>query len=107
MSDKLLELEIVTPEKVVYKGKVRSVTVPGTVGSFQILYNHAPILSTLEVGGIKIVNDEGKVTYLVSSKGFVEVRDNVVSVLVDSVEGVERSRLFERIREKRKENLKI
>ena len=51
---KELNLEIISPNKIGYSGKVISVTVPGTLGSFQILYNHAPIISSLEIGEIKI-----------------------------------------------------
>ena len=45
MADKILELEIVTPRRVVFKGEVTSFSAPGVVGGFQVLYNHAPLLS--------------------------------------------------------------
>ena len=50
-----LELDIISPEKKVYSGKVKSVTIPGTKGNFQVLYNHAPLISTIEIGIIKLV----------------------------------------------------
>ena len=48
----MLQLKIVSPEKVVFQGEVESVLVPGTLGSFEILKDHAPIISSLEVGKI-------------------------------------------------------
>ncbi len=83
---KELELEIVTPSKRAYKGLIKSVTVPGTLGSFQVLYNHAPILSSLEVGKLKIVEDSGAEKIYAISGGAVEVLDNKVLVLADSFE---------------------
>ena len=54
-----MTLEILTPDKKVYEGEVTSVTVPGTAGSFEILNNHAPIISTLEDGKV-IIRTGGK-----------------------------------------------
>ena len=54
-------LEIVTPEAILYKGKVSIVTLPGTKGSFQILENHAPIVSLLEKGVIKFKKTETEI----------------------------------------------
>ena len=86
---KELELEIITPSKSAYKGPVKSVTLPGTLGNFQVLFNHAPLLSSLEIGRIKIeLTDEKKVEY-VTSGGTVEVNDNKVLVLADSFESSE------------------
>jgi F-type H+-transporting ATPase subunit epsilon len=84
-----LELEIITPQKVLYKGEVRSVTVPGTLGSFQILYDHAPLISTLEVGVIKIKNAENTTEYYATSGGTVEVLKNKILILADSLEFAE------------------
>ena len=84
-----LELEIITPSKSAYKGPVKSVTLPGTLGNFQVLFNHAPLLSSLEIGRIKIeLPDEKKVEY-VTGGGTVEVTDNKVLVLADSFESSE------------------
>ena len=49
----MLQLKIVSPEKVVFQGEVESVLVPGTLGSFEILKDHAPIISSLEVGKVE------------------------------------------------------
>lgn len=78
----MLTLKIISPEKVVYEGTVESVTVPGTLGSFQILNNHAPIISSLEKGVVEYVTKEGKESLSVTG-GFVEVKKNEVCVCVE------------------------
>ena len=52
----MLQLKIVSPEKIVFQGEVESVLVPGTLGSFEILKDHAPIISSLEVGKVESVS---------------------------------------------------
>ncbi|MCS7229415.1 MAG: ATP synthase F1 subunit epsilon [Candidatus Kryptonium sp.] len=101
--DKLIQVEILTPENVIYRGKVKSITLPGVMGSFQVLYNHAPLISILEVGRVKIVEETGNALYFVISNGFAEVKNNVVSVFVDSAEQVEKSKVADLLKEKRKE----
>ena len=83
---KELNLEIITPSKKAYSGTVQSVTVPGTLGSFQILYNHAPILSSLEIGEMKIVDTSNNESHYAVSGGTVEVLNNKVLVLAESFE---------------------
>ena len=83
---KELFIEIITPSKSAYKGNVKSVTVPGTMGNFQILFNHAPILSSLEIGRIKIDDLNDKSILYATSGGTVEVKDNKILLLADSVE---------------------
>ena len=79
-----MKLEIVTPEQLVFSGEVSLVTVPGTDGSFTILENHAPIISSLEKGVITYrVN--GVDNHIASSGGFVEVSNNNVSVAIELV----------------------
>lgn len=82
MTDKLFDVEIVTPQKTVYKGRAKSVTVPGSVSSFQILHNHAPIVSSLELGIVKVVTEIGEDFYAITS-GFVENQKNVTSIIVE------------------------
>ena len=77
-----LELKIVSPEKVEYEGKVDRVIVPGTVGLFEILENHAPIISTLEKGRGIYQDSEGEHELNVSM-GFVEVQKNIVNICVE------------------------
>ncbi len=91
-------LEIVSPEATLFKGEVTSVTLPGVDGSFQILNNHAPIVSILKDGDIKIVANNFSIkkdvahkfvkvneqTYtLAIASGTIEMKDNKVIVLAD------------------------
>lgn len=78
----MLKLKIVSPEKVVYQGDVESVLVPGTLGSFEILRDHAPIISSLEVGKVEYTTQEGKQTLDIQG-GFVECKKNEVSLCVE------------------------
>ncbi len=86
MHEKLLKLHIVTPDRVLFRGDVQSFTAPGELGSFQVLYNHAPLISTLVVGEMKYVDPEGTTIHLATSGGFVEVRENRVLALVETAE---------------------
>ena len=79
------ELEIVTPEKQVFAGSVQSVQVPGTQGSFQVLYNHAPVISTLSKGKIKLVKEDGNEEDFSMQDGVIEVLKNKVIVLVERI----------------------
>lgn len=81
-----LNLEIVTPSKSAFKGEIKSITVPGTKGRFQVLKNHAPIISTLDIGMIKVDLPDGKENYYSTAGGTIEVLDNKVLVLADSIE---------------------
>lgn len=78
----MLTLRIVSPERIVFTGEVDSVLVPGTVGPFEILNNHAPIISTLVEGKVAYsVKGDTKELYIVG--GFVEVKKNLVSLCVE------------------------
>ena len=77
-----LKLKIVSPEKVVYEGEVDSVLVPGTKGPFEILNDHAAIVSTLEKGVVEIGTSQGKQQIPISN-GFVEVHKNYVSICAE------------------------
>ncbi len=83
---KELNLEIITPSKQAFSGKVKSLTVPGTAGSFQVLFNHAPLLSTFEIGKVKIEDLESKEVEFATSGGTVEVTENKILILADSLE---------------------
>ena len=82
---KVFDLEIVTPEKKVYQGSVESATVPGVEGSFQVLFNHAPIIATLGKGVVKIQSDEGKTLTYAIEDGVAEVLNNKMVVLVEAL----------------------
>lgn len=79
-----MQLEIITPDKKVYAGEVTSVSVPGMDGRFQLLNNHAPIISTLLNGKVKIKDKEGEKTFEVKG-GVIENLDNKVIILAESV----------------------
>jgi F-type H+-transporting ATPase subunit epsilon len=79
-----MTLEILTPDKKVFEGEVTSVTVPGTQGSFEILNNHAPIISTLEDGKLTVRNN-GKQDVFYIKGGVVEMSDNKVMVLAEGI----------------------
>lgn len=82
MDTKELHLTVVSPERTVYDGKVLSVTLPGELGSFQVLPGHAPLISSLAAGEMKYT--AGKETQVLQiAGGFVEVRDNSVSACVE------------------------
>ena len=78
----MLNLKIVSPEKVEYDGAAGRILVPGTMGQFELLNDHAPIISTLQKGTVEYVNKEGK-TSLEIQGGFVEVQKNKVSLCVE------------------------
>lgn len=77
-------LEIITPDKKVFSGEVISVKVPGANGQFQVLKNHAPIISTLANGKVTVQTSSETKTYDVKG-GVVEVLKNKVVVLAESV----------------------
>jgi F-type H+-transporting ATPase subunit epsilon len=79
----MLKLKIVSPEKVEFDGEVQSVFVPGTLGNFEILVDHAPIISSLEKGVVDYVKADGEKVSLGISGGFVEVQKNNVSVCIE------------------------
>lgn len=79
------EIEIVTPEQSVYQGSITSVMVPGSEGLFQVLPNHAPIISTLGTGNIRMgLPEGGEQTYKVAG-GVIEVMKNKTIVLVEKI----------------------
>ena len=86
MSDKLIQLDIVSPVKTVFSGKVTSITAPGEIGGFQVLHNHAPLISSLKIGTIKVIDENGSEKLFAISSGILEVKHNVAIVLADAVE---------------------
>ena len=77
-------LEIVTPDKKIFAGEVSLIGLPGSKGSFEILENHAALISTLEEGPVRIIDKEGKEHNINIKKGVVECLDNNIVVLVES-----------------------
>jgi len=76
-----VKLEIITPEKKLFDGKVKLVQVPGVKGSFEILKNHAPVISTLNQGKIKVIAENDKAEFFDIVSGIVEVRSNIITIL--------------------------
>lgn len=83
-----MRLDIVTAEKLVYSDEVSSVVAPGAEGQLGILPNHAPLLTSLKPGELK-VSKEGEETNIAVSGGFLEVLKNVVTILADTAERAE------------------
>jgi F-type H+-transporting ATPase subunit epsilon len=86
MADKSYKLEIVTPKAVLFSGEVASFTAPGVLGGFQVLKSHAPLLSNISVGEVKLVDAAGTEHRFATSGGVVEVRDNKVILLAETAE---------------------
>ncbi len=78
-----MKLEILTPEKKLFKGEVRSVSLPGKKGSFMILDNHAPIVSTLAKGTITVLTKDYKEENINVLGGVIEANRNNIIVLAD------------------------
>ena len=112
-----ISLEVITPDKKAYIGYVKSVTVPGTMGNFQVLYNHAPIMSSLEIGRISLSEKGSDKLEFTTGGGTVDVIDNKVLILAESFEkkdeiDVERAekamqRAKERLANKNKEKIDV
>ena len=79
-------LEIIAPDQELFSGEVDLVQVPGSKGSFEILRNHAPIISTLEKGRIKIVDQKGVTTFFDVDGGVIEAKNNKIIVLAESIQ---------------------
>ncbi len=81
----LIHLEIVTPSKIFFEGGVKSLSAPGYEGSFQVLPRHAPYITTLVPGKVKVVMQDQKELIYAISGGTVEVHANRITMLADSV----------------------
>jgi F-type H+-transporting ATPase subunit epsilon len=80
-----MKIEIITPDKKVFEGDIKSVRVPGKKGSFQVLKDHAPIVSTLENGLVIMVDQDGNESKFEINGGVIEVKANKIILLADSV----------------------
>jgi F-type H+-transporting ATPase subunit epsilon len=76
-----MRLEIITPEKKLFEGEVKLVQVPGKKGSFEVLKNHAPIISILEKGTVRIITEKDKTEKIRINSGIIEVKSNQISIL--------------------------
>ena len=84
--DNIIDLDIVSPDRKVYSGKIKSVSAPGITGGFQVLPNHAPYVTTLGTGKVKVIEESGKEEIYAVSGGIFEVKGNKASLLAESIE---------------------
>lgn len=78
-----MKLEIITPDKKLFQGDVKSVTFPGSEGSFGVLNNHAPLIATLKVGTIELIDESNTKQNFEIKGGVVEILKNNVIVLAE------------------------
>ena len=76
-----MKLEILTPEKKLFNGEVKSVQVPGKSGRFEMLNNHMPIVSSLNKGSIKITDTNNKTQEIKINSGVIELKNNSIIIL--------------------------
>lgn len=79
-----MQLEIITPDKTLFRGQVDAATFPGSKGAFQVLNNHAALISSLDRGTI-ILEVKNKKQEIMVNGGFVEVLNNNIIVLAEEV----------------------
>ena len=80
-----MNISVLTPDKEIFKGAITSVKVPGADGQFQVLKNHAPIVSALDKGEVVIVKENGEKLQFSIEKCCLEVLNNEASLLVQGV----------------------
>lgn len=85
MTDRVLNVSIVTPQTTAFVGTALAVTVPGSKSAFQVLYNHAPIISSLDIGVLKIEDPSNHISVYAVREGFVEVLKNTVNIVVNEL----------------------
>ncbi len=81
-----IQVEIVTPSRMLYSGEAEMITMPGVEGEMGVLGGHAPLLTTLNIGEIALHRADGETEYIAVSGGVVEVRPDKVVVLARSAE---------------------
>ncbi|MFN4286718.1 MAG: ATP synthase F1 subunit epsilon [Lacibacter sp.] len=84
-----MNLEILTPTGKTFSGEVLGVQLPGITGSFEVLDNHAPLVSALKAGRLKVLVEKNRDEFYQIQSGFVEVLNNKVTVLVEGSKPVE------------------
>ena len=87
MSDKPFKLEVITPDRMVLsETDTTSVVLPGSLGYLGVLANHAPLMTELTIGELDFHRADGSTDIMAVSGGFIEVFDNVVTVLAENAE---------------------
>ncbi|MCB0569197.1 MAG: hypothetical protein KDC66_05520 [Phaeodactylibacter sp.] len=82
-----MNIIVLTPDKEIFRGEINSVKVPGTLGEFQVLKNHAPIVSSLEEGKITIVTAGGEYRYFDEESGSIKVDTEAGRTVVFHING--------------------
>jgi len=85
MPSNTFHLTVVTPQQVYFEGQIESLIAPGGAGSLGVLANHAPLLSTLTPGRLVLIKPDGKREYLTIGSGFLDILNNEVTLLTESV----------------------
>lgn len=80
------QAQVLTPTGKLFEGEVVGVRVPGEEGSFEVQVNHAPIVSTLQVGEVHVKKADGETLHLAVTGGFVEMKSNQLTLLAESAE---------------------
>lgn len=80
-----MNISVLSPDKTIFEGKITSVKVPGTGGEFEVLNNHAPIVASLGEGKVRILKEGGENMGFEIERGFIEVLNNEVSLLVQGL----------------------
>lgn len=78
-----MQLEIITPENKLFEGSVSSVQLPGLEGKFEMLNDHAPIISILTKGDIRVIDTNNKTELFKINSGVVEMQNNKIIVLAE------------------------
>lgn len=81
-----MNITVLSPDQEIFQGPISSVKVPGVGGQFEVLSNHAPIVSALREGEVRILKEGGEKMSFQIQKGFLEVLNNEVSLLVQGVQ---------------------
>ena len=81
-----MQLELLTPGKTIFSGEVKLVKLPGSSGSFEIMKNHAALISALTDGEVKVITETGETLKYMTHGGVVEVKKNNIVVLVETIE---------------------
>lgn len=86
MAEKTFHLTVITPDRVVYDGSVRSIVAPGGAGSLGVLVNHAPLITTLQPGRLSVTSAEGELQSFLIGTGFLDILKNEVVLLTESAQ---------------------
>lgn len=89
MSNNVLQLKIITPERELFTGDVKQVTLPTSEGIITVLPHHMPVVALLKAGEILFENENKEVTPIVISGGFIKIGENSLTILADTAERIE------------------